>query len=219
MVSLLVEIFLYASPSKIDALRPRGWWTQFGKLTVKVKAPVVEAGVDFTQHPSEYRRLRRLQRSLDKDRNVVPFDADQEAYSSVVSFEGAATLTLESGAVWLALERGRTALLLGGSARNVIGSAKDAPAAEFSPSIATIQVASQAVATTGEEQQSLPASLSYMWQQVRRQGLRGSASLRNVRGHALFVAAYVPVKAQIRRGTRSDIDRLVIASPIYVQQV
>jgi hypothetical protein len=217
-------LYLYISKSKVDniysSLR-RGH--PMKSLGLKLKAPFVEADANLAFDSDLYKKLRYLRRRLDNDASVLPFHTLGEVSVSLVSFSGSAAIAVDEGAFWLALAEEATALLLVGSAANMIGgqqltSTDPNRGSIFSASLDPVGAMMAAFEGTVEPK-SLAEGLSFGWQRLRRQSGAGGAVLRRVHGLAVFAGSYPANRAQMRRAGGGNVASVVVASPIYVEQV
>lgn len=216
------SVYLYISRSKVNSLYRSAKRGQSIKgLGLKLKGPFVEADASIEFDTDLYRMLKYVRKHLDNSKEVSPFHTLGSSSVPVVSFFGSAAIVVYAETLCLALAEGATALLLAGSAGNMVG-------AQHLPSTSTRTFLSASINPIGalkaafegaSESQSLSKDLSFSWQALRRDAGVGSAVLRNVQGLAIFVGSYPANKAQIRRAGAINVTNIVVASPIYVEQV
>lgn len=185
------------------------------RLSLRAGAAGVEAAAELDWSESERRDLRRVRSRLDRDPGVKPLDDPAEEPSTIFRFEGRAARATSGGTYFVAHVADRTALLLTGSSGNVIGD-RPVETIEVSPSAHPVQAG---VEYGGENAESAGKALSYTWQLVYRRPGGPRAVLPTARGLAVFAGAYPAAKSQLRRGGVTTAVRLVVGSPIYLEQV
>jgi len=62
-------------------------------------------------------------------------------------------------------------------------------------------------------------NLSYVWQELMREPLCKEIDLPCVEGIAVFAATIPASKAQMRRVQRTNINTIVIGTPLFIKQV
>lgn len=218
----MVDMYMYISEPKVTQLTDQSP-ALFSGITAKLdfKIPFVSGGISGENNPSTVVKLRRLIPKLQSQYNIRPFNEIVETQSSpvFVSFEGAAARHIETGYFLLALESDRVALLLAGSATNVMGG--ENVKAKISPSVDPVRAILGASRRYGDESDELGESpgLSYVWQALMAASIRARMRLPNVEGIAVFSAMCKASKWQMERVERGHIDVLVIGTPLYVKQV
>lgn len=218
-------VYLYISKSKVDNLyRSAKRGQPLRSLGLKLKGPFVEADANLQFDAAGlYRMLSSVKKRLSEGEEVPPYHSLGETSVPIVSFSGPAAMAVHGDTFSLALSEDTTALLLAGSTSNMVG-APPVPAADasertyMSASLNPVGALRAALDGAGESQ-TLSRELSFGWQALRRDAGIGSAILRNVRGFAIFAGSYPANKAQLRRAGAGNVTSIVVASPIYVEQI
>ena len=210
-------MYWYVSRTKVEALaqakRGRGPLRSVG---LKIKAPVLlEASAELAFDEDLRRDLQRVRKRLDRDPDVRAFDALDDDPGPVFSFQGRAARALAEDAYLLALASGATALILVGSRWHVLGEVRDVPGIPGSSMGDPVGAVVGAFANP-EPGSDLLSGLSYAWQAVMRQGIPG-AVVPKIHGLALFGGSF-PVDRRHTRRADGNVTRLVVGSPIYVEQ-
>jgi hypothetical protein len=210
-------MYWYVSRTKVEALahakRGRGPLRSVG---LKVKAPVlVEASAELAFDEDLRRDLQRVRKRLDRDPDVRPFDALGEDPGPVFSFEGRAARALAHNAYLLAFASGATALILVGSRWHVMGEVRDVPGVTGSSMGDPLGAILEAFTDTAPDADSL-SGLSFAWQAIMREAIPG-AVIPKVHGLALFGGSF-PVDRRHTRRADGNVTRIVVGSPIYVEQ-
>ena len=217
-------VYIYISQAKVTNLyhtmRRR---KSAANLALRLKIPWVEAEVTSAHDPNSeiYRMLRQVRKQLEDDASTMPYQDLGKDPVPVIEFAGQAAMGIAEGTFWLALGDGNVALLLAGSAANLIsGSAATSAIPErddiISASIDPVGASLQAV--EGIHSASASDGLSFKWQQLQRNHDRQKTVLRRIQGYAIFGAVYPTNRTQLRRVGAADTKRIVVASPIYVEQ-
>ena len=218
-------VYIYISKTKVSNLynATRGG-KSMGNLAVRLKAPWVEAEVTATHNPGHevYRMLQKIRKRLEVDPSIILYQDLEEDPVSVIKFAGQAAIGIADGTFWLALAEGNTALLLAGSAANLISGVAATSAIPERSDIASASddpVGASLRSLEGIRSESVSSGLSFRWQQLHRNYDRRKAVLRHVQGYSIFGGVYPANRTQLRRVGAADIKRIAVASPIYVEQI
>ena len=175
---------------------------------------VLEASAELAFDEDLRRDLRWARKRLERDADVLSFDALGTDPGPVFSFEGRATRAVQGDVYLLALARAETALILVGSRWHILGEVREVPGmpgSSLDPIGAVLGAFAQA-----EPDADLLNGLSFAWQQVMRQSVPG-AVMPKIHGMALFGGSF-PVNRRQSRRANADVTRIVVGSPIYVEQ-
>lgn len=207
----MTGFYIYASKSKVDVLESSlARDNPFKGLGLKITTPMVEVSADLKSDKSFQKSLAKVRKKL-MGQDIRPFDDESAPPGPIMSFTGEVGLTVSQGAMLGALAAGKTALLLVGSARNLTGAA-DVPDAGLAP-VSMVPVS----AIPNEDGLSDNRAISNRWQQVWRKAPAGTKV--RVTGFALFSGAYAASRAEMRRAGHPEVTRLILASPVYVEQI
>ena len=223
----MVEVYLYLSKQKILQLSeqsPSFWRGVAAKLDFKF--PFVSGGIAGQHQSSLTSELHRLipqlhhQFNIPAAENVIKMDSPPVLFT----FRGSAARQVEDDQFWLAMECGKTALLLGGSASNVIGSSS--AGAKISPSIDPVgaiqfllEKREEPRDIENDDQVSPSFDLSYLWQALMTPSLKSSMVLPFVEGIAVFSTRLPTHPEQLKRIKRSELTTMLVGTPLYVRQV
>jgi hypothetical protein len=207
----MTGFYLYASKSKVDVLestltRPN----PVRSIGLKITTPFVEASADLQTDKTFQRSLAKVRKKL-LDQQIPPFEDETPEPGPIMSFSGHASLGIVGEAVLVALTAGHSALLLVGSAQNLTGAAA-VPNTGMTP---ISMVPGSAI--PNEAGLSENRAISNQWQQLWRKSPSG-AKIRVV-GFALFSGVYGATLVEMRRAGHREVTRIVLASPIYIEQV
>lgn len=219
-----MDIYWYISKAKLDLLKDQSPGFLSGiTAQLSFKLPFVSGSVSGTDQPRLVKDLQRVIKRLKADCEIKPYGELGETESPIVmAFEGNAARQISSDVFWLAMEQGDTGLLLAGSAGFAIG-ASVKPDRALSPSADPVGAVKAAFMNDDELNSStgarmpLSSSLSYAWQGLMSESLEGS--LPRVSGLAIFARTVRSEKSQVHRIGKDSIRRIVVGTPIYVQQV
>jgi hypothetical protein len=185
---------------------------------------ISKAKLDLLTEPARLvKELQGVIKRLHGDREIKPFGSLEDADSpTIISFEGYAARLISYDVFWIALESGDTGLLLVGSAAHAIGAQ---PKADYviSPSADPLACI-QAVVNPKTRDEELPdggnfplsASMRYAWETLMSNSSEGT--LPRVRGLAIFARTLHSEKTFMDRSGKTLIRKIVLASPIYVEQ-
>lgn len=218
------SVYLYISRNKVNNLyRSAKRGQTITGLGLKLKGPFVEASASLKFDADLYRMLKYVKKHLSNSDEVPSFQSIGDSSVPIISFSGPAAMTVSETTFSLALAGDATALLLAGTTGNMVGAQQlpptDAGGGSFLSASINPVGALRAVLDGAGDSQSLSRDLSFGWQALRRDAGTGNAILRNVQGFAIFAGSYPANKAQIRRAGTGNITNIVVASPIYVEQV
>jgi hypothetical protein len=221
-----MSYFIYISDSKLDLLsqdsgkRIRDIVESVG---VTLKAPFVEGKIDLVRaQPRRIETLRRVERHITKEMKPPAFSALREgmALPPFISFSLPLARLITRKAFWCAGSESETALLLAGSSHNAIGTAM--PLSEIGVSIdpiGAIAYAAEHGAAELKGQSRLSQSSSFVWQSVYRHNDQDTITLPLMRGLAVTTAVVKSNAAQTRRAKVEAVSRLVICTPIFIEQI
>jgi hypothetical protein len=189
-------------------------------LELKIKPPIVEAGVTLVQpQASTVKKLRRVERRITKKDNPFPFQSVPSLASvpPIFRFHGPGAKLVSGDDFWLASYKDDVALILVGSMSNAYGSTPSGP--RLSPSINVLEAIQTAAGSPSAPGDSVEAASSYAWQAILRSNGQKDRQLPTVTGLA-FCETFAHVnKAQIRRAGIAGIEHIVIGSPLFIEQV
>jgi hypothetical protein len=215
------EIYIYISDAKVQLLSEQNpaFWS---KVTAKIdfKLLFLSGGLSGTTDTRTLPELRRILPLLHREYEIPVFtNIDSNNVPVFFSFQGPAVRTIDDDQFWLAMESDRTALLLAGSASHALGDNVMTGSDRISPSADPVgsfrRAAMKNDRNTGKE---LESNLSYMWQELMKESIRGGISLPHVEGIAVFGAKLKTAKGQMRRVNRVSLGSLIIGTPLYVKQ-
>jgi hypothetical protein len=209
-----MDFYWYISADKVNMLAgPASVWRT---LSLKLKWKFLELETTANFDADLLRRVEKIRDRLENDNEVVPFEnLDAGGAGAIFSFSGEASRTFTDEAFWVATSRANSALLLVGAPGNATGVKSD-DKTFISPSKDPLRAVKAVVAGGGFD--DIGSSLSYSWHEVIRTGQSGDAHLPMVDGLAVFAGSFKADKAQMRRVGKSEIDTIVLGSPIYVRQ-
>jgi hypothetical protein len=226
-----MRYFWYISQTKLDHLASQqetafDWMRASLSALIKaeIKTPVASIGVEMKRpeiDPNQVRSLERVEKKL-RNTGLVKSMEDFRAGRPVLFFEfqGRAARLIQDGQFWLATLVGETAILLAGSAAHCIGSSNPTSNA-ISPSadpLGSIESFLNPDSAGGERANNL----SYIWATVARESterLGAFEALPYAKGIAIFAgSAKSDFTLMKDSGYEGPIDRIVIGSPIFVEQ-
>jgi hypothetical protein len=207
-------MYWYVSRAKVEALaQARRKPIALKGFGLKLKSPVFEVSADMALDDRVNRDLRWVREHFDDDPEVPAFDALPAAPGPIFSFDGAAARLVADDVYLLALSRGETALVLAGSRWHVLGESRET--GSLGGSLDPVGAVLRSFVSRDLDDVSL-SSLSYAWQGVMRQAVPG-AVLPRVGGLALFGGSFPVDRRQSRRADPA-VTRIVVGSPVYVEQ-
>jgi hypothetical protein len=214
-----MNIYWYISKAKLDLLKDQSPGVMHAiKVQLSLKIPFVSGSLSGTAPSRLVKDLQRIIKRLKAGHEIKSFaDLGETESPTVISFEGNAARQISDDVFWLAMERGKSGLLLAGSAAFAIGAP---PKAEhlLSPSADPVGAVKAAFKKDHEPPNSpLSARLSYAWQALMSESLEGA--LPRVSGLAVFARTVKSERSQIRRIGKGNVRRIVVGSPIYVEQI
>lgn len=218
-------MYWYVSEEKIHLIgqQDRSWNFWPKHLTLKLKEPFSGAEVQMEQNraSSVADDFKRVRRRLEKQ-NLQTYETVASGVVPLLClFDGPAARIVDSHGFWCSLASQTTALLLVGSESNAIGGSTRSDSS-ISPSSDPVSAIKAAFRGNDESNygsgMTMPRRLSYAWQVVWKAS-RDALSKPNVVGVAVVAGLYAANKAEMRRANMRGINKLVIASPVYVQQV
>lgn len=215
-----MPVYWYISKAKLDLLKDESPGF-FARITAKLefKLPFVSGSLFGTADSSLIRDLKSVIKALHSEQTIKHYHelSDDEA-PVMVQFEGPAVRHVEGEEFWIAMEHNDTALLLAGSAGYAIGYPVKTESRIFSASVDPVG-AFLAAFEKDVSSGSLSSSLSYAWQDIMQDALSSGGALPKVAGLAVFARSLAADKQVMKRVGRGRIRRLVIGTPLYVQQV
>jgi hypothetical protein len=217
---MTTNVYWYISKAKLDTLK-KSLKKKFlsEKLSLTLKTPFIEAGASAqVNNESLMQDLEKVIKTISLKMSPPMFPEFLGAEPpSIFFFRGKAVRMISEGKYWLALENKTTALLLAGSSSHAIGAHSESSTG-LSPTLDPVGAVYNAFRKLGETPK-LAESLSYAWQEIMRPFVESEGTLPIVQGHAIFAATFEVHKPQMRRIGRDYLRRIVIGSPIYIQQV
>jgi hypothetical protein len=208
----MTGFYIYASKAKVDVLESalsRG--NPLKSIRLKIATPVVEVAAELQADKNFQKSLAKVKKKLQEQR-FRPFEDESTGLGPpIISFAGPASLAISGEAVQVALAAGNTALLLIGSAQNLTG-AVSVPGTKATAisMVPTSGIPNEAGLTENH-------AISFAWQQLWRKSPDGTKI--NVAGFALFSGAYGATMVEMRRAGHRELTRVVLASPVYIEQV
>jgi hypothetical protein len=191
----------------------------FKDISVTLKAPWVEGG--FTSHVADeniIKDLERVKKTIETKLKPPAFAEISDFESPLIfSFKGKAVRMISEGKYWLALEDKTSALLLAGSSSHAIG-AKIEVSKGLSPTFDPVGAFQEAFGKPSDKPR-ISISLSYAFQEIIRPYVESDATWPVVQGLAIFACTIEANRQQLRRVGRGYIRRIVVGSPIYIQQI
>jgi hypothetical protein len=215
--------YWYVSANKVEALdRSTGHsfleWVK--EITVRLKTPFLEADVPLQTHADAVSHLGRVTRKIEEELDPPEYATldGTEIPPRFFRFSGRAAHSVDTEAFWLAAASPPNALLLAGSAANVLHAGGGTPA-QISPTadpIGAVKRAFQETAGGDRGAVTTPQACSYIWDEVSKT-TAGMLTVPQVRGLAVFAA----IMAVPPSGSASElgIERLVLGTPLFVEQV
>ncbi|NIP26548.1 MAG: hypothetical protein GWN67_19230 [Phycisphaerae bacterium] len=215
------DIYWYISDAKVEKLQHVA--TSFlAKVAAELsfKFPLFEGKLSGASDSSLVSDVKRISERLVQDEKVESFDVLGGGDTPrLISFSGAGGRYVDKNAFWLVLKGERNALLLAGSPAHAVGRE---PTADTYVSPSVDPVSALRAAFDGDPSfhgHSLSASLSYAWQEIARGSLLSEGGVPRVEGLAFFARSVPTDQRQLRRVGCSNLENLVIGSPLYVRQV
>lgn len=217
----MLDLYWYISSAKVRMLKDSLPKSRLKDLSVKLKALWFEVGGSFKFDDSLVRDLKRIEKTLESEREIKEFQSLSDHESpAIFSFEGEAARMIDSGAYWVAVERNGTALLLVGSPANAIAGVP-ASAGRLSPSVDPLGAARAAFQDSSEKSPlpaPLPALLSYVWKTVSEPVIEGGLARPEIQGLAVFAGMFKSDPSSPHRIGGESLARIVVGSPIYIRQ-
>jgi hypothetical protein len=220
-----MNIYWYVSKAKLDLLKDQSPGL-LGGITAQLsfRLPFVSGSLSGTEQSRLVEDLMRVIKRLRAEYVIKSFaDLDDTESPIIVAFEGNAARQVSEDVFWLAMEHGDTGCLLAGSAEFAIGAPAKAEHL-LSPSADPVGAVKAAFKKDDDLSDSsegaripLSASLSYAWRVLMSESSEGS--LPRVGGLAIFARTVKAEEAQVRGVGKGSIRRIVVGTPIYVQQV
>ena len=225
---LLSMSYWYVSDEKLDALYGalQSWVKLKDSIDVKVKVPwtglELQSKKDATKE--QIKRVSAVRKLIEQQDGIADYEnLSKTECPTFVRFSGVGFRLIAEDRFWLATEQAGTALLLAGSAANAIGQyqgSHERPSPSADP-IGAVDAAFgeySGAQLKHEDSNKLPFRLSYIWQHIVRSREDGSLSLPTVQGIAVIAGQYRVHEAQLRRVGRQNVDRLIVGSPVWVEQ-
>jgi hypothetical protein len=216
-----MRVFWYISKTKVENYTGGGQhWTDRlgGHITVGI--PLVEVGVAATGPPDRdlVGKLEQLEHRADHDGDVLPVGEIGSEPPLLFRYTGKTAHIVVDETFWVAAVDGSSAVLLTGSAGNAIG-ATPVGASKISSSVNPMWAVEELVA--GTETEFSAANLSDAWATIFRDGGAHLPAEALPRTHGIAVyAGWLPAVAEnvARSGWAEPIERVVVGSPIFVEQ-
>jgi hypothetical protein len=221
-----MSYFIYISDSKLDILsQEHGKRIRdiFETAGVTLRAPFVEGRIAVTRaQPHRIALLRRVEKRITKEMKPPNFSVLREGMElpPFVSFALPLARLITSEAFWCAGLTDETGLLLAGSSNNAVGTAISPPKIGVSiDPIGAIATAARREAVGPKFDAHLSESSSFVWQDVYRHNDQDSISLPLMRGLAVTTTVVKSSRAQTRRTKLGPVARLVICTPLFIEQI
>jgi hypothetical protein len=210
------RVLWYASKPKVELLAQGLSKPIVDQIKLSLKANWFEAKISKDLTPAFANKVERVVKNLEEDGNVDAFERIGDSRPTLFTFAGPAGRLMVDGIFWVALVKPPVALLLVGSGHQAIGAMPEANGA-ISPSADPVGALSAAF--HGDADATLFTRLQYAWETVAERSGLTEGVLPNVYGFAFFAGSFrSPPKANDADATPS-IERLVLGSPVYVEQV
>lgn len=209
----MVEIYWYISRPKVEFLKGRGW--SLDEISVGLKALWFEAGAKLHADAGLVRDLEKVKRALESRHQIPEFRSISPGNApDIFSFKGEAARMISQGGFWAAMATGDSALLLAGSAANVIGGGT----AEGGFPFTNDPVGAVRTLLEGSPQDQW--MLSKAWQTVMEGPFKAQSLARpRVEGLGLFAGMFTVDKSETAGTSFPDVRRIVVGSPLYIKQV
>ncbi|MFE9658912.1 DUF7019 family protein [Streptomyces sp. NPDC005955] len=219
-----MSFFWYVSRSKLELLTEqydKSVLDSFRGLALKFKTPVAEAELRFTNAgPGLVSEVRRVEKRIVQDTAPLDFEClstEEAQLPPFFLFDTPAARLVEERGFWVAGHVGGAALVLVGAARHATG-AFSSPSA-LSPSVDPLRaITEKAEGDSARVGADLGGASSYAWQAIMRTNGQNKIPLPTVRGIAVTVAVVEAQRQQIRRAGIPGIQRLVIGTPLHIEQ-
>ena len=220
-----MKIYWYISKAKLDLLvdQAPGFLTGI-KATMSFKFPLLSGTLEGTEPARLAKDLQRVSKRLYADPQTRPFSQLAGGESpAIISFEGPTVRHIDDGVFWLAMQDGHTGLILAGSAGYAIGAPPQSDIT-ISPSADPVGAIESAFADTppaADPQSDAALSLSwrigYAWKELMSDAALGT--LPQTRGLAVFGRTIPLAQPPAGQPAPGNVQRIVVASPIFVEQV
>ena len=213
-----MRLFWYVSRTKLRSLVDR---SEANELLTIDRSPRAAAVTSDHDRCSE---LPALEQRLASDTTIPEVDElDVTSPPLFFRFEGPSGRLIQDGHFWLATVCGDTAVLLVGSAANCFGG-QPVELCAISPSADPIGAVNAVFSDSkaAREPSAFSGSISYAWGAILRRSLAEAASLDSLprtRGAAVYAGSLDAVTSGIQRGYGGIIRRVVIGSPLFVEQI
>lgn len=221
---MVSDMYWYISRTKVESLaqatRRSG---PLRSLGLKVKSPVLEVSGDVALDDDRLvQDLRRVRKGLNADPGVKPFDDLDGDAGPIFAFEGRAARAFDGDGYLVAIAGRRTALILAGSRWHVLGQERDQGVSiggSADPIVTAVHAFGVSTFDDGRvfEAEFIADILSQTWSMVMARNGHPGVVLPRVSGMALFAALYLVTHPGIR-GVDSAITRLIVGSPVYIEQ-
>jgi Family of unknown function (DUF7019) len=217
-----MRVFWYISKTKVDTYAgDEHRWTDRlgGHLRLGLPLVSVEAEVAGQPDPDLVRKLERLERRAANDPAVPTASEIGADPPRLFRFEGRSARIAYDNTFWVAAVDGSTAVLLTGWVGNAIG-ATTVSSSEISSSVNPLAAVEEFAGGTVGDQTA--AWVSESWATIFRDGthLLAAAALPRASGLAVYAGwQHADDDAIARSGWTEPIDRVVIGSPIVVEQI
>jgi Family of unknown function (DUF7019) len=217
-----MRVLWYISKTKVDAYAgDEHRWTDRvgGHLRLGLPLVSVEAEVAGQPDPDLVRKLERLERRAASDPAVPTASAIGPDPPRLFRFEGRSARIVYDDTFWVAAVDGSAAVLLTGWAGNAIGATPVTPSAISSTEDPMAAVEELARGSVGDR---TAVSISDSWATIFRDGthLLAAAALPRASGLAVYAGwQHADDDAIATSGWTEPIDRVVVGSPIFVEQI
>ena len=210
----MADIYWYISAEKIQSLKKAG--AKWDKFSFKFNLKFLEIDTAVALDSDLQRDLNAVKKNLAKDSSIVSFESLAPGKEpSIFSFEGEGGRLRTPEALWIAIQKRNSALLLVGAPRNLAGQSQ-LKEGQLSPSLDPIGAVK--AAAEGKQILTLVPALSYAWREVMQDAIFGGVHFPRVEGLAVFAGLFHSDTA-LFQNAKSRVDRIVLGSPIYVRQI
>jgi hypothetical protein len=211
-------VYLYISSSKIRTLKRKSGPLHLTELSLVLKPMWLEVGAKVAFDSTLERDLRQVEMRLTESQDVKPFELLTDSETPLFfSFRGESGRLIDDtkGSFWLAIQKQQSALLLAGSAGNLVGNS-NVERKSVSPSVDPLGAVTRAFGGGDPSEMDVPLDMStrllYAWQDVMST-VEGMQRPPSVEGLAIFAGIYPVSSATLAPS------RVIVGSPIFVRQV
>lgn len=210
----------YLSKAKLMALKSAPKWYEIPKnVEVTLKEPFLGAvQAKLTQKADEKREVAAALSQVKAIASVQLREFHElDSVPPLARFTGEAMRVVNREGYWLATWRDKTGLILGGATANGIGTdLESSKASLLSPSLDPVE-ALQSAFGQGQTGPDIPRVLSHIYATICSRSA-GAQHLPTVSGVCTIAAIYSVDATVISNSLTPGLTRLVVGSPVYVEQ-